>query len=125
MLVFCVTSMSLHSVPTCQQKNPVFRAFARLGVGPTCFPICKRLLASRSLPPHCSNVRWGDLITLPDELKTHPATSELSRIKVERQTYGMHLFRDACNDVVGKSLGCGTAYQQLPRSPTSEILQPR
>jgi hypothetical protein len=45
--------------------------------------------------------------------------SELSHVKVERQTYGLQFFRDA----VGKSLGCGTAYQQLPRSPISEILQ--
>ena len=43
--------------------------------------------------------------------------SELSYFKVERQTYGLHLFRDICDDVVGKRLGCGTAYQQLPRSP--------
>jgi hypothetical protein len=40
-------------------------------------------------------------------------------------TKGLHFFRDACDDVVGKCLGCGTAHQQLPRSPTSEILQPR
>jgi hypothetical protein len=51
--------------------------------------------------------------------------SELSRLKVERQTIGLHFFHDACDDVVGKCLGCGTAHQQLPRSPTSEILQPR
>ena len=52
---------------------------------------------------------------LPSQI--YPSTSELSYFKVERQTYGLHLFRDICDDVVGKRLGCGTAYQQLPRSP--------
>jgi len=61
---------------------------------------------------------------LYQQAKFYPATSELSYFKVERQTYGLHLFRDICDDVVGKCLGCGTAHQQLPQSPTSKILQP-
>jgi kynureninase len=41
---------------------------------------------SRFPPPHCSNVRWSDMIALNDKLKIYPATSELSYFKVERQT---------------------------------------
>ncbi len=35
----------------------------------------------------------------------------------------LHFFQDACNDVVGRSLGCGFAHQQLPRIPISKMLQ--
>jgi hypothetical protein len=78
----------------------------------------ERFLDYRFPPPHGSNVHWSDMIVIIDKLKIYPATSELSYyFKVERQTYGLHLFRDICDDVVGKRLGCGTAYQHLPRSP--------
>ena len=86
-------------------------------MGPTRFLQRERFLDSRFPPPHGSNVRWSDQIAFIDKLKIYPATSELSYFKVVGQTYGLHLFHDICDDVVGKRLGCGAAYQQLPWSP--------
>jgi hypothetical protein len=62
-----------------------------------------------------------DDLSLPDEFEY----ASLPDINIRCGVPCLHFFRDACDDVVGKCLDCGTAHQQLPRSPTSEILQPR
>jgi len=103
---FCVTWSRAYTFPHTRKVSSFFL------LPPTA------LLQSALERPYVSHL-WTSFKPIP------PHQSHLSRVKVERQTKGLHFFCNACDDVVRKCLGCGTAHQQLPRSPTSEILQPR
>ena len=96
---------------------------AHLKVGPTPFPIRERFLDSCFQPPYGSNVRWSNLIALVDKLiSASPGQScPTSRLRDRH----MVCTSSAISVMAwrGKCLGCGATYQQLPRSPTSEILR--
>ncbi len=98
--------------------------FCTTGVGPLCFPIRKRYRFPA--PPSCTIATYdviGVFIHHINPLKPSPSdgpkchvslmarnsllpVSEIRTLKIWRRQ---------------KSLGCGTAYQLLPRRPTSEI----
>ena len=124
MLVFRVTSCLFIRFLRANTKL-VFPCFRVTWIRAYAFPHMRKV-SSFLLPPTALLQRALEQSDrLYRQAKIYPTTSELTYFKVERQTYGLHLFRDICDDVVGKCLGCGTAHQQLPWSPTSEILQPR
>ncbi len=97
--------------------------FCATGVGPMCFPICKRYWfpAPPSRTVATCNV-FGVSIHHVEPLK--PSLQMVQNVLC-RWWWGTHYspseIRTLKNWRSKKSLGCGTAHQLLPRSPTSEI----
>jgi hypothetical protein len=97
--------------------------FCVTGVGPMCFPICKRywFLAPPSRTVATCNV-FGVPIHHVEPLKTFSLDGLKCPVLLMVRNSLLHVWDTNVEELTEqKSLGCGTAHQLLPRSPTSEI----
>ena len=113
------------------RRHPVKRSYIEsclrlraTGVGPTCFSRTQKVLISCSTSSHRSNVQcnWCSQNATSPAKKSLPSDGPKCHVSlVARNHYSPSEIRTLKIGRRQTSLGCGTAYQLLPRSPTFKI----